>query len=56
MLRLGHCFGVQRKEPSRDEVSAQRCKPCLELASLVLVHQDFHSQNKVVSVSLGVKF
>ena len=54
--RKGHCFGVQKKEPSRDEVSARRCKTCLELASLVLVDQDFHFQNQVVSMSLGLKF
>jgi hypothetical protein len=47
---------VQKKEPSRDEVSAQRCKTCLELASLVLVDQDFHFQNQVISTSLGLKF
>ena len=54
--KKGHCFGVQKKEPSRDEVSARRCKTCLELASLVLVDQDVHFQNQVVSMSLGLTF
>ena len=54
--RKGHCFGVQKKEPSRDEVSARRCKTCLELASLVFVDQDFHFQKQVVSMSLGLNF
>jgi len=44
------------KEPRNDEVSAQRCKTCLELASLVLVDQDFHVPNQVIPTSLGLKF
>jgi hypothetical protein len=46
---------VQKKEPSRDEVSAQRRKTCLELASLVLADQEFHLRNQVISMSLGLK-
>jgi hypothetical protein len=53
--KKGHCFGVQKKEASRDEVPARRCKTCLELASLVLVDQDVHFQTQVVSMSLGLK-
>ena len=53
--KKGHYLGVQKKEPSHDEVSARRCKTCLELTSLVLVDQDFHFQNQVVSMSLGLK-
>ena len=53
--RKSHWFGVQKKEPSGDEVSAQRCKTCLELASLVLADQDFHLRNQVISMSLVLK-
>ena len=39
--RKGHCFGMQKREPSHDEVSARRCKTCLELASLVFGRSRF---------------